>query len=152
VKTKSISNRKLKKDSTGRLISSIERRIIMANKKTNFFYCDGCMGIFPVGTGFSAPKNKYKLKVVCKSCFKQYIGKTLPLPFGASPILKDIYGGFLSAGNSGIYSNAKTGVVSNGGSGLINKANSMVAAGGMNLVGHDGSSLIGQDGSSFRRK
>jgi hypothetical protein len=129
----------------------------MATKKSNFFYCDGCMGIFAAGTGITAPKNKHKLKLVCTKCFKKYIGSHVPLPSGASALLKNLFGGFLTVPNiyagGGIISDKSGGVVSNGGSGLIsNKAAGLLGNSSNTLVGHDGSSLIGQDGSSFRRK
>ena len=64
---------------------------LSAKKKTkkSFMSCSGCFGIFPVGTLIQAPPNQHKLRVVCKSCFKQYIGSNPPMPAVASAALKN---------------------------------------------------------------
>lgn len=129
-----------------------------SSKKINFFTCNGCMGIYPVGVGFKAPKNKHNLRKVCKSCYKQYISNIVPpLPANAAGVLKGQFGGFLTSGNAGILSNANGAAVpTNAGSLISNKSGGLIGndsaglvnAGGMNLVGNDGASLIGNDGST----
>jgi hypothetical protein len=143
-----------------------------ASKKINFFNCNGCFGRFPIGSGFQAPKNKYNFHVLCKSCYKQYISKTVtPLPAGAAPILKDKFGGLLTSGGAGIISTAGAGILSNANAGILSNANgglisNAVPTGGghlisnqtgfmgMNsgtLIGIDHATLISESGSTFNK-
>lgn len=126
------------------------------SKKASFFNCDGCFGRFPVGLGIMAPPNKYKFKKVCKSCFKQYISKTVPVPAVSSQDLKDKYGSFMTYGGksvevnkAGILSNANAGILSNANAGLISdKSGGFMGKNTGTLIGTDGATLIGTDGAT----
>lgn len=109
--------------------------------------CSGCFGMFPVGTLIQAPPNKHQLRVVCKSCFKQYIGSNPPVPAVASTALKNQHGSYISVGGVSILSNANAGLLGTDSAGVVptnagnlvgNDGASLVNAGGLNLVGQDG--------------
>ena len=135
----------------------VARKKAGAKKKTNFFMCTGCFGIYAAGTAIQAPPNKDNLRLVCKSCFNQYIGSYSPVPSNASFALKNQYGSYMTNGGAGILSNANAGVISDWGCGLISnhshgfiseQGGALIASNGGKLVGNDGAGLIGNDGST----
>jgi hypothetical protein len=124
----------------------------MAKKKPTYFYCDSCKGKFIAGSGVTAPKNKRKLQLVCKNCFKQHFGTNSPLPVGASPVLKNQFGGLTTALNNGLSFKPVSRLVGHDGSSLVgHDGSSLMGRGASSLIGLDGSTLIGLDGSTFRR-
>ena len=127
----------------------VARKKAGAKKKTNFFTCTGCFGIYVAGTAIQAPPNKDNLRLVCKSCFNQYIGSYSPVPSNASFALKNQFGSYLTKGGAGILSNANGGIISDLSSGILSNANGgLIASNGGKLVGNDGAGLIGNDGST----
>lgn len=105
-------------------------------KKARFVSCNGCFGIFVTGTCIQAPKNKFNLKIVCPSCYRQYCtGAGSPMPQNASFAMIMQHGAYLNPKSAGILSNANGALISNAIVRLIgNDSAGMVNAGGMNLI------------------
>ena len=119
-------------------------------KKTNFLSCNGCMGRFPAANVFQAPANKHGLKLVCQSCFKQYIGSHMPVPSASSKALKDKHGAFITNANAGILSNANAGFMGlNTGTFMGKNTGTFISDQGAGLISNHSGKFISDNGAGL---
>ena len=116
----------------------------VAKKKVKTVFCSGCFGIFIPGVCIQAPQNKWGLRIVCPSCYKEYFGaKSSPMPMNTTH-LANKYGVYVNENTIGILSNANAGILSNANAGVI-------ARDGAGLIGNGSGTLVGNGSGTFRK-